>query len=85
MNCQAKNSKCVNKFLQLKKWSDVFLFFSFHLFPIEDCPFHIISIPLLIQEPNVAPVTQEPGCPENDRLGDGKGMKNMNKELTDVV
>ena len=20
MNCQAKNSKCVNKFLQLKKW-----------------------------------------------------------------
>lgn len=36
-------------------------------------------------EPNVAPVAQEPGCPENDRLGDGKGMKNMNKELTDVV
>jgi peptidoglycan-N-acetylmuramic acid deacetylase len=32
----------------------------------------------------VAPVAQEPGCPENDRLGDGKGMKNMNKELTDV-
>ncbi|UVV58696.1 hypothetical protein NXY28_21870 [Bacteroides thetaiotaomicron] len=32
-----------------------------------------------------APVAQEPGCPENDRLGDGKGMKNMNKELTDVV
>ena len=30
-------------------------------------------------------VAQEPGCPENDRLGDGKGMKNMNKELTDVV
>ena len=30
-------------------------------------------------------MAQEPGCPENDRLGDGKGMKNMNKELTDVV
>lgn len=62
-----------------------FLLFSFHLFPIEDCPFHIISIPLLIQESNVTPVTQEPGCPEHDRLGDGKGMKNMNQELTDVV
>ena len=34
---------------------------------------------------NVATEIRQPGCPENDRLGDGKGMKNMNKELTDVV
>ena len=85
MNCQEKNSKCVNKFLQLKKWSDVFLLFSFHLFPIEDYPFSYHIHTFVDSRTQRGLVAQEPGCPENDRLGDGKGMKNMNKELTDVV